>query len=278
MNDDLYKQYTLQARRCIRGEAFFESLVCNYCLPHHIVGAKDIGIDYICEWVYGDKPTGILFAVQIKSFRAGRKNSPKFIRTDQVRNGLCEYSIHNSNLKINQKTLNYWRVLGIPSYLFAVVEKSDDNGEVILDCYYKRFTEFITNEDAQNNFDPYEPFYKVNNHSSFIAFKNHDEGTLGFARDLFIDHVHWSYYKGAITCLDPRTIGLRQFSEDYIFVDMLKSYKDKVIPTFHKTRQNLERLVYLDEKNSGSNDIYKLLDNAPQGTSLFDSPPEGFDE
>jgi hypothetical protein len=266
MDDETYKKYTLQARRGIRGEAFFESLVCNYCIPHHIGGSKDIGIDYICEWVYGDKPTGVLFAVQVKTFRVRMNKRPRFVKIEQ-KNGLCEYRIVNSKLQIKQKTINYWKVLGIPTYLFVIVEKPGRNTDEKLDCYYKRFTEFITNENAQSEFDHYKQFYKANIRNSFIAFKNHDVGTRGFARDLYIDHVHWSYYKGVITCLDPRTIGLRQFSADYIFVDMLKTYKDKIIPTFYKTRRNLEYLGYIDEKNSSDPDIPKLIDDVELGSS-----------
>jgi len=68
MASDDYKKYTIQAKRGIKGEAFFELLVSDYSLPHQVVGPKDIGIDYFCEWVYGDRPTGILYAVQVKTF------------------------------------------------------------------------------------------------------------------------------------------------------------------------------------------------------------------
>ena len=46
MSEEEYKKYTLQARRGIKGEAFFEALISDYCIPHQIVGPKDIGIDY----------------------------------------------------------------------------------------------------------------------------------------------------------------------------------------------------------------------------------------
>ena len=60
MTDSDYEKYTAQAKAGIKGEAFFEALVSDYSIPHHILGLKDVGIDYLCEWVYGDKPTGIL--------------------------------------------------------------------------------------------------------------------------------------------------------------------------------------------------------------------------
>jgi hypothetical protein len=67
MTDCDYKKYTAQAKAAVKGEAFFEALVSDYSVPHHIVGSKDIGIDYICEWVYGDRPTGTLYAVQVRT-------------------------------------------------------------------------------------------------------------------------------------------------------------------------------------------------------------------
>lgn len=70
MIDYDYKKYTAQAKAAIKGEAFFEALISDYSVPHHIVGPKDIGIDYIWEWVYGDRPTGILYAVQVKTLSA----------------------------------------------------------------------------------------------------------------------------------------------------------------------------------------------------------------
>jgi len=67
MTNSDYKKYTAQAKAAIKGEAFFEALISDYSIPHHVVGLKDVGIDYFCEWVYGDKPTGILYAVQVKT-------------------------------------------------------------------------------------------------------------------------------------------------------------------------------------------------------------------
>jgi hypothetical protein len=44
-----YKHYKPEAKIGIKGESFFETLISEYCIPHHITGPKDIGIDYICE-------------------------------------------------------------------------------------------------------------------------------------------------------------------------------------------------------------------------------------
>ena len=244
MNNDTYKKYTIQAKRGIKGEAFFESLVSDYSLPHRIVGPKDLGIDYICEWVYGDRPTGILYAVQIKTFTQ-KTAKPQFVEIDRKLNGLHKYRIANPNLTIDEKTLHYWQGLGMPVYLFAIVQTSADTGDrERLDCYYKRFTRVLTTNTKQEELD----FYKVNDGTSFIAFADPNERKLGFARDLFIDYIKWSYYKGSIVYLKPRTIGLNQFAaDDSVFIDILREYSERVCFTYTKTRDFLEK--YCQSKN-----------------------------
>lgn len=61
------KSYTNQAKKWIKGEAFFESLISEYAIPHKIIMPKDLGVDFICEWVHGEKPTGVLFLAQVKT-------------------------------------------------------------------------------------------------------------------------------------------------------------------------------------------------------------------
>jgi len=239
-----YKKYTVQAKKWIKGEAFFESLICVYAIPHHVVSPKDLGIDYFCEWVYGDRPTGVLFAVQVKP-SGNERYTPQYKGIEKGRNELSKYEIHNQNLKIDESAFHYWRGLGIPIYLFVVIQDFSDVGRETLDCYYKRFTEILTNEEKRDEYKYYDDFYKVNDGSSFVAFKDAGELDGGFARDLFIDHVHLSYSKGNITYLDPREMGLKKFKSNGVFVDMLKIYKDKIIPTFYKTKQNLEYLGYI---------------------------------
>ena len=119
MHAQSYKKFTQQARTGIKGEAFFESLLSDYSLTHKIVGSRDIGIDFICEWVFGDKPTGVLYAVQVKTF-SGRRY--RITKTDDCSdlNGLEEYKISNSNLRVSNRTIRYWKGLGIPVYLFAI--------------------------------------------------------------------------------------------------------------------------------------------------------------
>lgn len=185
MDIDNYKKYTIQAKRGIKGEAFFESLIVDYSLPHQIVGSKDIGLDYICEWVYPNKPSGILFAVQIKTF-SEKTAKPKLVDKNDKFNGLDKFEIKNSNFKkIDEKTLLYWKGLEIPIYLFALCV---DASETSIDCYYKRFTDVLSQDTDMSKIDYYSDFYKVNDGCKFRAFSDPDMRIKGFARDLFIGY------------------------------------------------------------------------------------------
>ena len=237
MDFDTYKKYTTQAKTGIKGEAFFEALISDYSLPHRIVGPRDLGIDYICEWVYGDRPTGILYAVQIKTFPE-ENAKPQFIEVERL-NQLSKFRISNHHLMIDEKTMYYWKGLGMPFYLFTVIQTAHDTVTgATLDCHYKRFTPVLTERAKQEDAN----FYKVNNGSSFIAFARSEEKQFGFARDLFIDYMRWCYYKGSITYLNPRTIGLNQFEEeDSMFIDLLQEYRERVCVTYLRTKRFLEQ-------------------------------------
>ena len=236
--DDAHKKYTLQARTGIKGEAFFEALIADYALPHQIVGPKDIGIDYICEWVFGDKPTGILFGIQVKTF-SSTTATPQPDGVETTLNGLDKYTIANSKLTIDGKTLRYWKGLGMPMYLFAVVHTSATDGiDDRLDCYYKRFTQVLTSNEPQERL----VFYKANRGARFLAFADETNRRQGFARDLFIDYMRWTYYKGTIAYLNPRTLGLNQFPEgNRVFRDLLGEYSQQVCETYLKTKPFLDQ-------------------------------------
>jgi hypothetical protein len=130
-----HKKFTQQARTGILGEAFFKAVVCNYCIPHHIVGPTDLGVDFLCEWVAGDKPTGLVFAVQVKAFEVSEATRPRSHGMDQHLCRLEQFTIVNSNLTIDDKTIAYWRGLGMPSYLFVVaIEPS--SGDMLLQALH----------------------------------------------------------------------------------------------------------------------------------------------
>lgn len=238
MTDYGYKKFTAQAKAAIKGEAFFEALVSDYSLPNHIVGSKDLGIDYICEWVYGDRPTGILYAVQVKT-RSQQNVKLEDLGPHLRCNELHKYRIKNKKLDIDARTLRYWRGLGMPVYLFLVVYSKSDGQGGRLDCFYKRFTPVLFATAKQEEQD----FYKVNDETTFLAFADRNTRTHGFARDLFIDLMRCSYSKGSISYISPRTIGLQQFPEENaVFHDLIEEYRQNVCATYGKTRGFLERL------------------------------------
>lgn len=236
MSDAEYKKFTLQAKRGIKGEAFFESLISNHSLPIQIVGLKDIGIDYICQWVYEDKPTPILYAVQVKTFAITNKKKPKYIRIRKNFNNLKEYRIANNNLQVENKTFAYWHTLSMPVYLFAICDTGQE-----MSVFYKRYTPILTKPNKSPDF--YSEFYKVNNGSEFLAFADSAKQTGGFARDLFIDYIRWHYSKGFIMYVNPRTMGLQQFPDrEYaIFEDLFDIYKDKVLLNYKSIKPFLEK-------------------------------------
>ena len=243
MKEESNKKYTIQAMIGIKGESFFESLISDYAIPNGITGSKDIGIDYICQWVSNNDPTWIMFAVQVKTFL--EKNVKiKYVKENKGFNNLSQYTIHGSNLKIDVKTLNYWKTLGIPFYLFAVCVGAKE-----LKCYYKRYSPTLTNDDndlSKINF--YSEFYKANENNKFIAFANPANKTGGFARDLFVDYIRCNYYKGNLIYLNPRTIGLKQFpdEENVIFLDLFQIYKNKILIAYNKTKVFLKRFNYIN--------------------------------
>lgn len=245
MNKAIYKKYTLQAKRGIKGEAFFESLISDYALPHRIVGPKDLGIDYICEWVYGDKPAGLLFAIQIKTLSRTNIKKLELIGEEKGFNGLNKFEIHNHHLKIDNATLEYWQGLGMPIYLFVLIQDSAQDDTI--GCYYKRYTPQLTGDNTQEEFHPYQQFYKVNEANRFLAFKVPGKG--GFARDLFIDHVRINYFKGSLAHISPRHMGLEQFSEEGLFEDLFEIdiYKEQILAAYQKTTKFLEYLGFGNE-------------------------------
>ena len=49
------------------GEALVESSLSHHAIIHRVDGSKDVGLDMICEWVNGEKPTQTMFGIQVKT-------------------------------------------------------------------------------------------------------------------------------------------------------------------------------------------------------------------
>jgi hypothetical protein len=237
------KTYSVQAKTCVKGEALFESLIAEYAIPHHVIAPKDIGVDYICEWVHGDDPTGTLFAAQVKTFTVDKTTAPRSLGHDADRkfSGLEAFAITNSNLIIDQDTLDYWKGLGLPTYLFVVaITKGDGAQPDSMAMFYKRFTHVLTRDVNQKD----ERFLRVDDNGvKFRAFADEQGKTHGFARDLFVDLMRWTYFKGSIAWLNPRKLGLNQFSEkDNVFRDLMQDYKTQICETYLLAKKYLEEL------------------------------------
>jgi len=115
-----------------KGEAFFESLISEYAIAHKIDSSKDVGLDFLCEWVYGERPTQLLFGVQVKT-----RNNKKidFVKEKSSLNLLGEYK---SNFTIKKDTLDYWKGFDFPVFLFVInIEGKNIN------CFYKRYTPIL---------------------------------------------------------------------------------------------------------------------------------------
>ena len=200
---DDYKKYTEKARLGIKGEAYFESHIVEHDIPHRIDRKNDLGVDFLCEWIYGDKPRGVLFVAQVKSTRAIAPE-PTGARG---KNCLDTYVLPDAK-KPDEATLNYWRGLGLPAYLFYVVDSSDQ-----IDCFYKRYTPLLDGRVSPNGDDesPTKQFFKANDGKSFRVFADPVNKLFGFARDLVVDHARMCYSKGYVVPLTVEMLGVWPF-------------------------------------------------------------------
>jgi hypothetical protein len=207
MADDDYKRSTESARRGIKGEAFFESLVVDHAIPHRIARQNDLGIDFLCEWICGDRPTGMLFTVQVKTTTSDLVK-PAFVCPSRF-NLLRTHTLTGAD-KVDERTINYWKGLGLPAFLFIVIEDRS-NGQCHLDCYYKRYTPLLDGHAALDDKTGTKLFYQVNHGATFLVFADLEKQIGGFARDLLFDYARLSYSKGHIVPLTPRQLGFWPF-------------------------------------------------------------------
>lgn len=202
-----------------KGEAFFESLISEYAIAHKIDGSKDVGLDFLCEWVHGEKPTQLLFGVQIKT----RTNqSIKLIKARNNRNLL---PVYKSNLTIKKETLNYWKGFNFPVFLFLINIKDKD-----INCFYKRYTPILHGIETENE----ALFYKVDDKNKFLAFIHTENFCGGFCRDLFFDHLRCQHNKGMLSGIDPLDLGLSHWKEGVLYKGVFDDYKKQIRETFNK--------------------------------------------
>jgi len=243
------KKYTDEAKLGIRGEGFFESIISKYAIPHHIEGLKDIGIDFICQWVYKTNPTKVFFATQIKTFITDGSDAQPINEGPNDLNKLDEFRINYKGLWIKPTTRRYWQGFNMPVYLFAICSNDADGW---LDCYYKRYTPILLNESKPRTA---ENFFKVNEGFKFLAFaktskdEKESEGFLGFARDLFIDYMRCSYFQGSAEYLDPTSLGLRGYPDrNAILIDLAKDYGRQLVDAYFRLEDLIDKVPELKKE------------------------------
>jgi len=203
------------------GEAYLEFIMSKHCLMHKISGYKDIGLDYICEWLVGSSPTRILFGVQVKT--SGLENVEiECLGRNKGLNGLEKYKfLHAPSWDIGVNTINYWSGFEIPLYLFFVFKNNSE-----FDCYYQRLTPKLHKKDKTKAIKQIQDYknddlYKVNSGSDFRAIISRGEKDGGFARDLFFDSIRCAYYSGSPQYRDSREFGLNGWEGNHTYIDIL---------------------------------------------------------
>jgi Domain of unknown function (DUF4365) len=235
-----HKHYTETARRGIRGEAYFESLIVNHAIPHRIARQNDLGTDFLCEWTCGDRPTGILFSAQVKTSTAESVKCEKVSKSPL--NLLTKYTLAGIK-KVDPRTISYWKGLGIPAYLFVVVEDGDS-----VRCFHKRYTPLLDGRADADDENGTRAFYEVSRGSTFLGFASPAEQVGGFARDLLIDYVRLSYAKGVILQLTKKQLGFWPFKykgdEDQlqVFGEIVEWNRSKIEEACQTTTKVLAKL------------------------------------
>lgn len=199
-----------------KGEALVESILSDHAIVHKIDGSKDIGIDMICEWVNGERPTQLMFGVQVKTLDIKLKLKKEKSKI----NWLEEY---NGSVSIKQVTLDYWRGFDFPVFVFLVDLKSSK-------IYYKRYTSIVHGLILHT----VEPFYLATKGGKFQAYVQGGKHTWGFCRDLFFDHLRCQHNKGALSGVNPKDLGLRGWTKEALYKGVFDQYKNRIRATYNR--------------------------------------------
>ena len=240
------------------GEAYLEFIMSKHCLMHKISGYKDIGLDYLCEWLVGTSPTRILFGIQVKT--SGLEDIEiKPLGRNKGFNGLEKYQfVHTPSWSINDNTVNYWLGFEIPIYLFFVFK---DNS--VFNCYYQRLTPKLHKKDKVEAIKQVQDYknnelYKVNNGSEFRAIVSRGEKDGGFARDLFFDSVRCAYYSGSPQYRDSREFGLKGWEGNHTYIDILSEGDCPYVERVRETLILFEKLEIVSINSGWEQRIHDL--------------------
>lgn len=242
-----------------RGEAFLEFIMSRHALMHKVVGYKDIGIDYLCEWIIEGKPTRVLFGIQVKTSDIADIRLEHLGRNKKL-NGLEIYKFNKiiPSWNITEKTINYWFGFEIPLYLFFVLKDKQN-----FNCYYQRLTPNLHKKDKNKAIKEIQDYknndmYLVNENDSFRAIVKRGKQDGGFSRDLFFDSVRCVYNLGSLNYRNSLEFGLEGWETEGTYVDILgeedRPYMDKLENTLIK----LEKLGVVDIKTNLRKRIIEL--------------------
>lgn len=223
-----------------RGESFLEFIMSKHCLMNKVVGHRDVGVDYICEWLNGDTPSRIIFGIQVKTTE--REDVEVISKGINRRlNELEKVELKPAPFDIEETTFEYWKGLNIPLYLFLVKKENDEN---TFNTYYARLTPVLHRKDGSVadiiNEIKKGFFYRANVGSEFKAVipKNKMDG--GFVRDLFIDSVRCSYQSGSVSYRDPKESDIN-WPGDALFPTVLGEEETDYVARVKKGLQLLEK-------------------------------------
>lgn len=227
------KQYITSHQLSNRGESFVENIISGHTLAHKIDRSKDLGLDFICEWVAGQNPTQLLFGIQVKT-----RSNPIITPVDPLisrLNGLEQYKINFDGDGLNDDTFEYWKGFNFPVFLFLV----HMNGAIV-NCYYKRYTPILHDSAKPTE----ENYFKVYENNLFLAFHERPGNlqTGGFGRDLFFDHLRCEHSKGMLSGIDPSDLGL----EGYRNGDLYEGVYNKYVPIMKATYEKY-KIIFDDD-------------------------------
>ena len=198
------------------GEALVESSLSHHAIIHRVDGSKDVGLDMICEWVNGEKPTQTMFGIQVKTTENIK------LRPKNNKSRLNQLEEFWGCITIEQKTLDYWAGFDFPVFVFLVDLKTKK-------IYYKRYTSIVHKLTKHTK----ELFYLATENNKFLAYVPCVK-TGGFSRDLFFDHLRCQHNKGALSGVNPNDLGLKGWKEDALYKGVFDQYKNKIRSTYNR--------------------------------------------
>jgi hypothetical protein len=131
----------------VKASDFFSSVFSQFCNVIPVPQERDLGIDFICEVIKGEYPTGKLFNIQCKGTEEAKIQSNSII------------------VPIKVTTVNYWLIQSNPTFLIVV----DCQNKILYWSFPKEFLNSLNKDwQKQNTVSipvPIENCFKQNTNS-----------------------------------------------------------------------------------------------------------------